>query len=81
MDPMKEFYDQKRMNVEALGSDQAIRRLSDEWFSEVSKRRYSYHFTWLGVPIIQSNHLGCDEYYGGWVYLPWAFDYLGTWDR
>jgi cephalosporin hydroxylase len=53
MDPMKEFHDQKRMNVEALGSDRKIRRLSAEWFGEVSKRRYSYHFSWLGVPIIQ----------------------------
>ena len=53
MDPMKEFFDQKRKNVEALGSDRDLRRLSAEWLGAVSKQRYSYHFTWLGVPIIQ----------------------------
>jgi cephalosporin hydroxylase len=53
MDFMKEFFDQKRKNVEALGSDRELRRLSAEWLGAVSKQRYSYHFTWLGVPIIQ----------------------------
>ncbi len=53
MDPMDAFYQQKRANVRALGADVDIRNLTRAWFSGVSKHRYSYHFSWLGVPIIQ----------------------------
>jgi cephalosporin hydroxylase len=53
MDSMGVFYQQKRLNVRALGSDETIRALSKEWFRKVSKYRYSYHFSWLGIPIIQ----------------------------
>jgi cephalosporin hydroxylase len=53
MDPMTVFYQEKRANVQALGADDVIRNLSRAWFRSVSKHRYSYHFSWLGLPIIQ----------------------------
>lgn len=53
MDPMKEFYEQKRTNVAKLTADETIRCLSKEWFEAVSRHRYSYHFSWLGLPTIQ----------------------------
>ncbi len=53
MDPMEIFYRQKRANIRALGADTDIRDLTKAWFRSVSKHRYSYHFSWLGIPIIQ----------------------------
>ncbi len=47
------FYRQKRANIRALGADTDIRDLTKAWFRGVSKHRYSYHFSWLGIPIIQ----------------------------
>ena len=53
MDPMEAFYQQKRANIRALGADADVRDLTRAWFNGVSKHRYSYHFSWLGIPIIQ----------------------------
>jgi len=40
-------------NVEELGRDERLHRLSNEWLEASARRRYSYNFTWLGRPIIQ----------------------------
>ena len=53
MDPLEEFEQLKRQNVSALGTDEEALRLSSEWLKRVSRHRYTYHFSWLGVPIIQ----------------------------
>lgn len=53
MDPLEEFEQLKRENVRALGTDEEAQRLSSEWLKRVTRHRYSYHFSWLGVPIIQ----------------------------
>lgn len=36
-----------------LGSDEALARLSLDWIKSANARKYSYHFEWLGRPIIQ----------------------------
>lgn len=53
MDPIGEFEQQKKMNVEKMGHDEQLRRLSLQWLEESSRFKYSYNFTWLGRPIIQ----------------------------
>src|SRR5437588_4101527 len=53
MDPMKEFYERKKANINALGNDDMLRVQSRNWFDAASRHRYSYHFSWLGLPIIQ----------------------------
>lgn len=53
MDPLEEFEQLKRRNVRALGADEEAQRLSSEWLKRVCRHRYTYHFSWLGVPIIQ----------------------------
>ena len=53
MDPIGEFEQQKKMNVERMGHDEQLRRLSLQWLEESSRFKYSYNFTWLGRPIIQ----------------------------
>lgn len=39
--------------IEALGTDPHMRALTREWFLESAKHRYSYHFSWMGRPVIQ----------------------------
>jgi cephalosporin hydroxylase len=53
VDPMETFYQQKHANIRSLGADAEIRDLTRAWFSRVSRHRYSYHFSWLGIPVIQ----------------------------
>ncbi|UCF95540.1 MAG: cephalosporin hydroxylase family protein [Desulfobacterales bacterium] len=36
-----------------MGQDHDLRMLSHRWFLESCKYKYSYHFTWMGRPIIQ----------------------------
>ncbi|MEQ8370395.1 MAG: cephalosporin hydroxylase family protein [Alphaproteobacteria bacterium] len=36
-----------------MGADPAVTGLTRQWFDAVSRHKYSYHFTWLGLPVIQ----------------------------
>ncbi len=51
------IYEQfKRDCVEEIsfqGADHALARASREWINQANTRKYSYHFEWLGRPIIQ----------------------------
>jgi cephalosporin hydroxylase len=53
MDPFEEFERLKREQISSLGSDKVAKDLTRQWFEHVSRKRYSYHFTWMGRPIIQ----------------------------
>jgi len=48
-----EFDREKQENIQKLGRDNHLRELSLKWLVDSSKHKYSYHFTWLGRPIIQ----------------------------
>lgn len=51
---MKDDFDElKAANIRALGERADVAKLTNQWMTEVTRNRYSYHFTWLGVPIIQ----------------------------
>lgn len=39
--------------VQRGSATQRLRELTNEWFTESVKARYSYNFTWLGLPVIQ----------------------------
>lgn len=39
--------------VRAMAEDEGLRRRSMEWLVAASRHEYSYHFTWMGRPIIQ----------------------------
>jgi cephalosporin hydroxylase len=49
----EQFEAEKRARIAAMAADAAFRRLSREWFDASCRHRYSYHFTWLGLPVIQ----------------------------
>jgi cephalosporin hydroxylase len=51
---MEDKFDLERAeNIRALGQDPQLRSTSIRWIGDVSRHKYSYHFTWLGRPIIQ----------------------------
>jgi cephalosporin hydroxylase len=39
--------------VHKQGADKKLKRLTRDWITEATKYKYSYHFEWLGRPIIQ----------------------------
>jgi cephalosporin hydroxylase len=47
------FDRRNREKIEQMQKSDKAKKLSMNWFSHVSKYEYSYHFTWLGRPIIQ----------------------------
>lgn len=39
--------------IAAIGQDTAFQALTRQWFDRSIDHRYSYHFRWMGLPIIQ----------------------------
>ena len=39
--------------IKAQGDDQALKQATRDWINKANARKYSYHFEWLGRPIIQ----------------------------
>ncbi|AJZ76702.1 cephalosporin hydroxylase [Candidatus Nitrosotenuis cloacae] len=46
-----ELRNQRKIKIMAL--DKKVKATSKKWFSQTYKHEYSYHFRWLGRPIIQ----------------------------
>ena len=53
MDEIERFSSEVRANVDRLLGDADMQALSRAWLSEVTRRRYTYNFSWLGRPVIQ----------------------------
>jgi len=53
MDDSKEFEMRNREQIKRQGNSKKLNLLSSEWFEESVKTEYTYHFEWLGRPIIQ----------------------------
>jgi cephalosporin hydroxylase len=47
------FEERNRAVVEQMGSSDELRQATKIWFEVASRHEYSYHFSWLGRPIIQ----------------------------
>ena len=45
----------KECNKEIIkqGENKTFKTITKQWFNESIKTKYSYHFEWLGLPIIQ----------------------------
>jgi cephalosporin hydroxylase len=48
-----EFDQRNEAVIGRAAADDELRRLTTEWFLAASRYEYSYHFKWLGRPIIQ----------------------------
>lgn len=49
----KEFEKRNKKFIEKMGKNTSLKKLSNKWMMESSLDEYSYHFRWLGLPIIQ----------------------------
>ena len=50
---MTDFIERNRKLTAAMAADPDVRSRSLAWLQATTKYEYSYHFTWLGLPIIQ----------------------------
>lgn len=48
-----EFEKRNRQYIRKMAGDRSLQNLTRSWFEKASSYEYSYHFTWLGRPIIQ----------------------------
>jgi len=53
VDEIERFAGEVTANVDRLMADADMQALSRAWLAEVTRRRYTYNFTWLGRPVIQ----------------------------
>lgn len=53
MDKNKEFQKQNKEKIQHMNKDIILKKLTREWFLQSYQYEYSYHFSWLGRPIIQ----------------------------
>ena len=54
MDELEKFAAEVRANIKGLGEDRDVQALSRVWAREVTRHKYTYNFSWLGRPIIQT---------------------------
>jgi len=52
-DELKAFYEQNREDIDLISNDFELKECTRKWISNANKKRYSYHFEWMGRPIIQ----------------------------
>jgi cephalosporin hydroxylase len=48
-----EFNERNRHFIQSMKDDANLRKASQAWYLQASRQEYSYHFSWLGLPIIQ----------------------------
>jgi len=52
-DPIAEFFDDRRADIEQMGADEVMRAKSLDWMLHADKYKYTYNYTWMGRPIIK----------------------------
>jgi len=50
---MSNFDEENKLDIEKMGRDSVLKESTRKWFDASSRYKYSYHFRWLGRPIIQ----------------------------
>src|SRR5947208_15646639 len=53
MSDAAEFEARNRAKIGKMAADTGLQALTREWFVHSSRHEYPYHFTWMGLPIIQ----------------------------
>lgn len=53
MTPYEQFRQECTGEIAAQGSDAPLQQVTRAWMDRANARKYSYHFEWLGRPIIQ----------------------------
>src|SRR5688572_22052625 len=52
-DDTRQFYERNQKIIEAMTNDATVQDINRLWLSQSLHYEYSYHFTWMGLPIIQ----------------------------
>jgi cephalosporin hydroxylase len=52
-DPVAAFEAEKRETISGYKNDEAFQDVSNAWMTQAFRKRYMYHFSWMGRPIIQ----------------------------
>jgi len=52
-DDGQEFLARNEAKIADMGNDKALQAATQAWMEQSIQHEYSYHFTWLGLPIIQ----------------------------
>ena len=50
---MNDFEANNRAHITQMGQDPTLAAQTQSWFESSLKHEYSYHFTWMGLPVIQ----------------------------
>ena len=53
MDKHEEFLEECHAEIHNMGTNEKLNQLTRSWMNTANKEKYSYHFQWLGRPIIQ----------------------------
>ena len=53
MDPIQKFNKDCEQEIRLQSEDKEFAALSREWIEKANSFKYSYHFSWMGRPIIQ----------------------------
>lgn len=53
MNAYDKFKSDCAVEIESLGKDPTVNKLTNDWIKSVNLLKYSYHFEWQGLPIIQ----------------------------
>lgn len=53
MNPIEQFREEVRGNIESLSNDHDLQALSRIWVREITRHKWAYNFSWLGRPAIQ----------------------------
>jgi cephalosporin hydroxylase len=53
MKEYEQFKNECQEEIQELGANEALTKLTSSWINEANKFKYSYHYEWQGRPIIQ----------------------------
>lgn len=53
MNLYQQFKSECASEIAEQGNDQALQNLTRQWMNQANARKYSYHFEWMGRPVIQ----------------------------
>ncbi len=53
MNAYEKFKSECAAEIQTIGNDRSVNKLTGDWMKSVNIRKYSYHFEWQGRPIIQ----------------------------
>jgi len=53
MDKVKQFYNERKNDIEKMGMDVDLRKKSLEWMLHADKYKYTYNYSWMGRPIVK----------------------------